>query len=169
MANKVLMVIAFIGYRDEEYHQPKEIIEKADIAVSTASTETGMARGKLGATARVDFSLDQVDVSDYDAIAFIGGPGSYDLFDNKQAQRIAQDAVKQGKVLAAICAATAILAQAGMLKGVKATCFPGVSDILKAKGAAYSPSGFEVAGKIITADGPAHAKQFGEAIVKALT
>ena len=163
------MIIAFSGYRDEEYHQPKEIIEQAGITVTTASTQLGLAHGKISATTNIDITLDKVNVNDYDAIAFIGGPGSYDYFTNKTALKIAQDTVKAGKVLGDLCAAAAILAHAGVLKGVKATGFPGVADILKQKGANYSAAGLEVDGKIITADGPAHAKDFGQAFVRQLT
>ena len=116
-----------------------------------------------------DITLEQIKVADHDAIIFIGGPGSYDYFDNPLALQIAKDTKAQGKVLGGICAATAILAQAGVLKGVKATSFSGVSNILKEKGAHYSPSGYELDGKIITADGPAHATKFGQGIVKALS
>ena len=166
---KALMIIPFQGFRDEEYIEPKAVFDQAGISVTTASTKTGIATGKLGATAAVDISLKDVKVSDYAAVVFIGGPGSYDYFTNKTALKIAQDTVKVGKVLAGICAASAILAYAGVLKGVKAACFSGVADILKQEGANYSDSGFEVDGKIITADGPAHTQDFGNAIVKALT
>jgi protease I len=71
-------------------------------------------------------------------------------------------------ILAAICAAPSILANAGLLKGKTATSFPDEGENLKAKGANFTGQGLEIDGRIITADGPAHAKQFGEAIVKAL-
>ena len=169
MAKKALMVIAFEGFRDEEYAEPKQVLEKAGIEVTTASSKVGVARGKLGMSAKVDITLKEVNVPEQDAVIFVGGPGSYDYFDDPVAQGIAREAAKQGKVLAAICAAASILANAGLLKGVKATCFAGEADNLKDKGAKYSPSGLEVDGKVITADGPAHAKKFGQAIAKALS
>jgi protease I len=169
MAKRVLMIIAFEGFRDEEYTEPKKVLEKSRIEVTTASSQVGIAKGKLGLSAKVDLPLKEVNVPDYDAIIFVGGPGSYDYFDDPLAQGIAKDAVKEQKILAAICAAPSILANAGLLKGVKATCFSGEADNLKNQGAHYSPSGLEADGKIITADGPAHAKQFGEKIVKALS
>ncbi len=165
---KALIIIAFQGFRDEEYAEPKQVLENAGVQVTTASTQTGTAKGKLDMTAKVDITLDQVKVADYDAVAFIGGPGSYDYFSNATALQIARDSVKLGKVTAGICAAAAILAEADVLKGVKATSFSGVANILKEKGANYSNSGLEVDGKIITADGPGHAKGFGQAIVNVL-
>jgi len=163
------MIIAFQGFRDEEYAEPKEILEKAGIAVTTASTQIGIAKGKLGMAAKIDILLKDVNVSDYDAIIFVGGPGSYAFFEDPVAQEIAKKAVAEQKILAAICASVSILANAELLRGIKATCFAGESGNLKSKGANYSPSGLEVEGKIITADGPANASKFGQAIVKALT
>lgn len=168
MSKKALMIIAFQKFRDEEYSEPKQVLEQAGIEVTTASTKVGTATGKLGMTATVDITLDQVKVGNYDAILFIGGPGSYDYFNNQTALKIAQDAVKENKVLGGICAAAAILGHAGVLKDKKSTCFPGVADILKEKGALYSPSGFEVDAKIVTADGPGNAKKFGEGIASLL-
>ncbi|MBU1026960.1 MAG: DJ-1/PfpI family protein [Candidatus Margulisbacteria bacterium] len=164
---RILIVIAFQGFRDEEYAEPKQILEQAGFQVTTASSQSGTATGKLGMKTKVDITLDQVKVADYDAVIFIGGPGSYDYFNNAAALQIAKDSVKLGKVTAGICAAAAILAEAGVLKGKKAASFAGVANILKEKGANYSPSGYEVDGKIITADGPAHAKKFGQGIVEA--
>lgn len=168
MPKRAVIIIAFAGFRDEEYAEPKKVLEKAGIEITTASSKIGTAKGKFGMPARVDISLKEVNVSDYDVIIFIGGPGSYAYFDDPVAQEIARETLRQGKVLAAICAAPSILANAGVLKGIKATCFPGEASNLKNKGARYSSSGLEVDGKIITADGPAHANQFGEEIVKAL-
>ncbi len=168
MGKKVLMIIAKEGFRDEEYKEPKDIFEKAGLAVTTASSTLGIARGKLGMKAKVDTTLSDVQVSDYDAIVFVGGPGSYVYFDDTIAQGIAKDTLKAGKILGAICAAPSILANAGVLKGIKATCFSGEGENLKAKGAVYTGKGLEIDGRIITADGPAHAKEFGETIVKAL-
>lgn len=162
------MIIAYEGFRDEEYAEPKQILEKAGVSVTTASTQIGIAKGKLGMSTPVDILLKDLNVSDYDAIVFIGGPGSYALFDDPIAQEIAKKAVAEQKILAAICASVSILANADLLRGVKATCFAGESGNLKNKGASYSPSGLEVDGKIITADGPANASKFGQAIVKAL-
>ena len=168
MAQSVLMIIAFQGFRDEEYLEPKAILEQAGFCVATASTQLGQATGKLGAAAKVDLIIDDVNVSDYTAITFIGGPGSYKFIDDPKAQQITQEAVKQGKIVGGICAAAAILAEAGILKGINATSFPDVAEILKKNGANYTASGLEVAGKIITADGPAHATAFGQALVQAL-
>ena len=168
MSKKAVMIIAHAGFRDEEYAEPKAVLEKAGISVATASSKLGLAKGKLGMPANVDLSLDQVNVKDYAAVIFVGGLGCYDYFNNPTAHKIAQEAVEQNKILAAICSAGGILAHAGVLKGKKATVFPSEAELLKSKGAIYTGAAVEVDGNIITADGPQSAKKFGEAIVAKL-
>ena len=112
--------------------------------------------------------MKEVKAQDYDAVVFVGGPGSREYFDDPKARQIAKDIISSGKVLGAICAAVGTIAKAGALKGKKATCFSGIADIIKAGGATYTGEGVTVDGKIVTADGPTSAKAFGEALVKAL-
>jgi len=165
---KAVMIIALEMFRDEEYAEPKAVLEKAGLAITTASSKLGMATGKLGMQAKVDITLDQVKVEDYDAVLFVGGPGSFNYHHDLKAHRIAQEAVNLGKVLGAICGAPPILAYAGVLKGKKATMFDDTGDLAKG-GATYTGAGVEIDGKIITATGPRTAAAWGEAIVKVLT
>lgn len=165
---KVLMVIAFEGFRDEEYSEPKEVLEKAGAEVVTASTKIGTAVGKLGLKTKVDITLDQIQVLDYDAVLFIGGPGSYQFHHDPKAHAIVKETVAARKVLGGICAGVNTLAQAGALKGKTVTSFTGVAEEVKATRANYTGKGLEVDGKIVTADGPAHATAFGEAVWKIL-
>jgi len=167
MAKKIVMIIAFDKFRDEEYAEPKKVLERAGIEVTTASSKLGTATGKLGMKVKVDIALDKVKVEDYDAILFIGGPGSHGYYDDPTAHKIAQETIKQGKLLGAICAAPGILAKAGVLKGKKATMFDDTG-VLAEGGATYTGKGVEIDGKIITATGPSTAAAWGDAIVKAL-
>jgi len=171
---KILIVIAFRDFRDEEYFVPKEILEKAGAQVKTASTKKGMAIGTLGGEAQVDLSLDEVAINDFDVVILIGGPGAHKHIDDPQFHQIAQDAVRFRKLLAAICIAPAILAKAGVLKGKKAAVWSSSLDksaikILEENGAIYQ-SGPVVADRdIITADGPASAAIFAKKITEVLT
>ena len=65
-----------------------------------------------------DLLLEDVDVADYDAILFAGSDGIFTkLYGDLEAHRIAQDAVEQGKVIAAAGDGPVILARAGVLEG----------------------------------------------------
>lgn len=161
---KIAMIIAKDGFRDEEYLQPKDVFVRSNFEVDTYSSSTGIAKGMLGATVKVDKIIDQLKVEDYDAIVFVGGVGSSEYWDNPVAHKIAQEAVKQNKVLAAICIAPVTLAKAGILKGKNATVYPSESGQLKEYNVNYTAKDVEVDGKIVTAAGPHATKQFAETI-----
>lgn len=166
--SKVAFIIAQNGFRDEEYIEPKNILEKNGITVVTVSAARGKCTGKLGMIAYCDMTIDEAMENDFDGFFVAGGPGSYDLFHNSTIHRILSNALALGKVIGGICSGVATLAYAGLLKGRKATSFSGISDDLKKNGALYTGKSLEIDGKIITADGPQSATKFGEAIVKAL-
>ncbi len=165
---RVLMVIAPQNFRDEEFEEPKRILQEAGANVVVASSKA-TARGMFGTTVRPDLTLDKIRVDDYDAIIFVGGSGASAYFEDERALSIAKDAVKKGKKVGAICIAPVILANAGVLEGKRATVWNGdFIRMLKEKGAKYTGKQVEVDGNIITANGPAAAKEFGRAIAREL-
>ena len=164
---KILSVIAPQGYQGVEYGHSKEALEVAGHTVLTASTHK-KATDKEGKSLQVDLLLKNVDLNGFDAILSVGGPGVYDYFEDAHVLGLAKKFYKAKKIVAAICAAPSILANAGLLKGVKATSFPSQAANLKAKGAHFTGHAVERDGQIITADGPANAKAFGEKISEAL-
>lgn len=155
---KIALVIASEKFRDEEYQIPKEIFQKNNFEVVTVSSKTGEVVGKLGLKAIAQKLISEISPADFAAIVFVGGPGSSEYFKNPVAHQLA----KKAKILGAICAAPEILANAGILKGKKATIFPSSSGIeaLKKGGATYTQKNVEEDGNIITADGPASAQEF---------
>jgi len=167
MAEKILMIVANRDFRDAEYEQPKEVFEKAGLLVTTAAKNSGAATGKDGLHINVDLTMDKLNVADYDAILFIGGPGCHDYYNDARAHAIATEAYKSGKILGAICAAPGILVNAGLLQGKKATMFADDGTLAKG-GATYTGADVEVDGKIVTATGPKTAKQWAETIIRML-
>ena len=170
---KIAMIIAFREFRDEEYFIPKQILKKAGIEIITCSSSLGKAIGKLGGEAEVDILIKDIRVADYDAVLFIGGPGTQEYIDDETCHQIAREAIKADKILGAICIAPIILAKAGVLEGKKATVWSSPMDkfgvkILQASGAIYQPEPVVADKKIITADGPMAAKRFAETIIDTL-
>ena len=165
---RVVMIIASQQFREEELFEPRKALEAEGAAVTLASSSLEPATGMLGGTAKADVPITTVSASDYDAIVFVGGMGSGEYFDSPTAHKIAQEAVQQSKIVAAICIAPSTLANAGVLEGKKATCYPSESDNLRAKGANYTGSAVERDMNIITGEGPGAATQFGQALVSAL-
>lgn len=170
MEKRVLMIIAHSNFRDEELLETKRVLEDAECTVRVASTDTVPARGMFGAFVKPDMTLDRVAVDNYDAVIFVGGSGAEVYFNNPTAHLLAREAYEKKKVLGAICIAPCILANAGVLKGKTATVWNGrYVLLLEKKGAKYTGKNVEVDGKIVTANGPESAEEFGKAIVRALS
>lgn len=163
------MVLAKEGFRDEEYIEPRKVLERYGAEVKVASLEKGAAVGMKGKEVDIDLSVAEVDPQLFDAVIFVGGDGMVPLADNPSLIGLARDFHNAGgKIIAAICAAPAILANAGLLKGRVAVCSPNVGKILAAGGTLYGNTDVAIAENIITAKGPLAAAQFGEAIAHAI-
>ena len=174
MNKKIVFIIAFRDFRDPEYFIPKEILESAGVKVKTASNKKGTAIGAEGGEANVDLLVPEVNPSDFDAVVFVGGSGCLQSLDNEDSHKVVKETVSQNKVLAAICISPVILAKAGVLSGKKATVWSSAMDkgpvkILEDKGAIYQDKAVVVDGKVITANGPEAAREFGQSIIEVLT
>jgi protease I len=169
IGRNVLMVIAKNKFRDEEYFEPRKVLESEGARVIVASSSLDLAVGMLGLKVKPDVLISAVKEPDYDGIVFVGGSGAREYFDSPVAQALARSFCSHGKLTSAICIAPAILANAGLLKEKKATSFPSSEETLKLKGAAFTMDDVVVDGKIITGVGPEAAKRFGEKLVEVLS
>ena len=174
MGKKILMVVAFKDFRDEEYFVPKEVLEKAGFFIDTTSTEQGIAIGSQGREAVAHIGLDEINLENYKAVIFCGGSGMANELDNQIFHKLAKDFYQNDKVVAAICVAPALLAKAGILENKKATVWSSALDksfikVLEENGAIYQDNPVVIDNKIITANGPDAAEEFGKAIVNLLT
>jgi protease I len=170
---KIAMVIAFRDFRDEEYFVLKEILEKSGVEIKTASNKMGQGLGADGGQVQIDYLISNVDMNNFDAVVFIGGPGCLENLDNENSYNLAKETVAKNKLLAAICVSPAILAKAGVLKGKKATVWSRPMDksaikILEENSVIYQPESVVVDGKIITANGPDAAAKFVNTLIENL-
>ena len=171
LSNKtILMVIAPSDFRDEELFVPKEFFEKNGAEIVIASEKKGTARGMLGGTAPVDLSVTEVDISDYDAVVFVGGSGieSHKLYENEAYLKLATDASSSEKVIGAICLGPMVPAGAGILSGKDATVFESGAAYITGKGANYTGAGVTRDGRIVTGEGPHAAEEFARMVAGAL-
>jgi protease I len=167
----LLVAIAPERYRDEELDEPLAVFRRTGIGYDIASTRAGPCRGMLGGTAQATLSFAQADPAAYDGLVIIGGAGSpAHLWPDKNLISLVTRFSSAGKLVAAICLAPAVLARAGILDGRKATVFRSPESVAEMKkgGAVLAGTPVVTDGPVITADGPAAAHAFGEAVAAAL-
>jgi len=162
------MVVAFEGFRDEELFLPRGILERRGASVTVLSDRTGTAVGRLGGTCEVRDLIGTARAADYAAVVFVGGPGIRAYALRPDCLALAREAADGAKIVAAICAAGAILAHAGVLRGRRATCYPTEGEVLRKAGASYTGQALEVDKNVITADGPQASSRFGAAVADAV-
>ena len=169
---KVLFLVNQVDFRDEELLHPKEELTAAGAEAFVAAKDRTEARGMLGAVVVPDLAIGDAKASDYDAVVAIGGRATPDwLWKDSDAHALLRDAKAAGKIVAGICLSGATLAIAGVLDGVEATCWPTDASLeaMRKGGAKYVDRPVIVSGKIVTANGPPVAREFGKALVTALS
>ncbi len=168
---KILMIIAHEGFQQVEYGIPKKTFEQAGFTVVTASNKPGMATAKDKSQAKVDLTIEQAIASDYAAIVLVGGPGAMDTLDNESTYQLAREAHDLGKLIAAICISTRILAHASLLTEVAATGWDGddqLGEIYDEYGVTYVQAPVVSDQNFVTATDPSASQEFADTIVRSL-
>lgn len=118
----------FFGERFEEVEAlaPVDILRRQGYDVETVSvSHSHHVGGSHSIIVKTDFVVDEVWFKTFDMLILPGGPGHTNLEKCDLLMKYVKKFNEEGKYLAAICAAPSILGRAGILKGKKATCFPG--------------------------------------------
>lgn len=148
-----------------------DLLFRAGIPCTTISVkETPVITSSHGITITADTTIDAADLEAFDMLVLPGGiPGTPNLAACKKLMEAVVSFAgceKEGKAVAAICAAPSILAHLGLLNGKKATCNPCVLDYLKDHGAKLTYARVTTDGNLITSQGMGTAIAFGLAIVE---
>ncbi|MBI5872411.1 DJ-1/PfpI family protein [archaeon] len=165
---KILMVIAPENFRDEELLVPKKVFEEQGFKAVVASKGTERAKGMLGAEVNIDKDIEDISINEYDALVLVGGVGAAIYLNDAKVLGLAQGFAAKGKIICGICIAPSILANAGLLKGKHATSWPSEAANLENKGAIYTGKPVTADGRIVTANGPRAAEEFGKKIAELL-
>ena len=165
---KILLIIAPENFRDEELFVTREELEQAGHETLVTSTKKGQIKGVRGGSQEVETLVSDININDFDAVVFVGGGGMRVLFDEADILNIAKEMYDSKKVVAAICIAPVILANAGLLNGKRATSFESEIETMESKGVEFIYSDVVVDGKIVTANGPHSSSSFASEINKLL-
>lgn len=164
------MIYLFLaeGFEEIEALAPLDILRRAGVEVETVSiTDNQVVCGSHGVYVLADRILPALDWDDAEMIVLPGGlPGSTNLDACEELREGIMRLYGEDKPLAAICAAPQVYGHLGILKGVRATCYPGVETELD--GAVYTAARVEQDGQFITGNGPGAAMEFGYTIAESI-
>ena len=115
------------GFEELEGLTVVDLLRRAGVEVTMVSIEeTRIITGSHGITVEADRLFGEMDYADQDLLVLPGGmPGTTNLKNCDRLLELLHSFHKQGKMLAAICAAPTVFGHMGILEGKKATCYPG--------------------------------------------
>lgn len=164
---KVLIHLAD-GFEEVEAITPVDVLRRAGCEVVTLSvTGKREVTSTRGVIVVADKLFNESEYITADAIVLPGGqPGADNLNRHEGLRKQIQLFHAKGKIISAICAAPLVLGGAGILKGKKVTCYPGVES--KLTGATITGNLVEEDANIITGKGPGAAMKFSLTLVERL-
>lgn len=116
------------GFEEVEAVTIIDLLRRAGITVTTVALENSRVTGAHDIIIHADTTMKHLPDA-YDGIVLPGGGlGTDNLKASKRVLELVSTAFSGGLLCAAICAAPLVLAKAGILRGIRATCYPGCED-----------------------------------------
>ena len=166
--SKVLVPLAQ-GCEELEAVTIIDVLRRAGIQVVSAGLDERPVTGSRGTVLIPDTTLEHALREEYDMVALPGGqPGTDNLDKDSRLKPFLAKMAAAQKFTAAICAAPKVLANAGLLKGKRATAFPGTLEKLQLHDVTLDAAPVVRDGLVITSRGPGTAMDFALTLVERL-
>lgn len=162
------MIYMFLanGFEEIEALLPLDLMRRVGLEVTTVGIGGKDITGSHGITVKADITDSDLADNAPECVILPGGmPGTKNLDASPVVHKALDDALENNSLICAICAAPMILGKRGILRGKKATCFPGFEEYLE--GATVGGRAVRD-GQVITGVGMGAALEFGIEIVAAL-
>ncbi|KUP93733.1 type 1 glutamine amidotransferase domain-containing protein [Tritonibacter horizontis] len=133
-----ILIIATHGFEKSELEVPRDQLRDRGATVHVATLDGGPAKGWEGpdwkGSAEADLEISKANPFDYDALVIPGGQINPDLLRvEADVIKLVKDFHNDGKVIAAVCHAPWVLAEAGIVKGRKMTSYASIkTDMINA-------------------------------------
>lgn len=143
-----------------------DILRRAGVSVKTVGVCSKNVKSAFNTKVETEISENEIVLSEIEAVILPGGmPGAANLRGSKAVMSAVDYALKNNKLIAAICAAPGVVLKGtGVLKDKKYTCYPGY----ECGEGEYTAAKTEKDGNLITGNGPAAAAEFACRIVSEL-
>jgi len=165
---KKILFLVGPEFEDIELYYPLYRLQEEGYETITAGPSRDVVPGKRGYSVRPDLAFEEVDPSEYVGLVLPGGRGPERIRNNRHVRRIVRHFFDEGKPVAAICHGPQVLISAGVLRGRRATSYPGIKDDVVNAGAEWLDQPVVVDGNLVTARIPPDMPQWMREYIKLL-
>src|SRR5919112_2199999 len=136
---KRVAILVEKNFEDSEFQIPYNALKSAGAEVTVLGSRMNETyQGKQGkASIAPDATTTEALARDFDAVVIPGGMAPDTMRTNLKTVRFVQDAVAQGKLVAAVCHGPQVLIEGDLLKGKRATGFRAIRKDMQNAGANY--------------------------------
>lgn len=166
------MVYLFLGNGFEEVEALTQVdyLRRAGIELKIVGVSGKKIIGGHGVAVEADLIIEDLSESEpCDMVILPGGLGGVkEMAQSEQVKKLVLKTFTQGKPVAAICAAPALLAKWGILEGKQATGYPGTEEALSKGGALVTNRDLVIDDNLITARAAGVSDLFAFALIENL-
>jgi protease I len=171
LAGKKVAILAADMFERVELEKPRKALEDAGATTEVVSIHDGEIKGfdhfEPATSVKVDRTVEEISVDDYDALLIPGGVGNPDqLRGDENAVAFVRDFVASKKPVAAICHAPWVLVEAGVVRGLRLTSWPTLETDIRNAGGEWVDEEVVVTDGIVTSRKPDDIPAFNEKMIE---
>ena len=166
MLKKIYLLIEDFFEDSEAIYPYYRMIEEGYEVLIVGPEKNRVYKGKIGMTLKSDISASEADLNDVAAVIIPGGNAPDRMVRNKDMVEIVKNAMKNCKIIAAICHGPLMLIEADVIKDKKVTGFESIRTLLKLAGGEFIDRDVVVDDNIITSRKPADLPVFCKSIIE---
>ncbi|MFN2456104.1 MAG: DJ-1/PfpI/YhbO family deglycase/protease [Pyrinomonadaceae bacterium] len=158
------------NFEDSEFRIPYTALQQAGAEIKVLGSRMNEKyTGKQGkASIAPDATTTDALAEDFDAVIIPGGQAPDTMRTNMKTVRFVQDAMKQNKLVAAVCHGPQVLIEGDLLKGKRATGFRSIRKDMENAGTNFEDKSLVVDGNLLTSRRPGDLPIFTAAILNRL-
>ena len=172
LEGKKVAILAADMFERVELEEPRKALEDAGAKTELISIHDGKIKGfdhfDPAKEIKVDKTVEEVTVDDYDALLIPGGVGNPDqLRGDENAVAFVREFASSGKPMAVICHGPWMLVESGVARGRTLTSWPTLQTDIRNAGGTWVDEEVVVDSGIVTSRKPDDIPAFNEAMIEA--
>lgn len=167
---KRVAILVEKNFEDSEFQVSYSALQKAGAQVTVlGSRMNDEYKGKKGkVTIKPDATATEMRAEDFDAVIIPGGAAPDRMRANPNVVRLVQDALAQGKLVAAVCHGPQVLIEGDLLRGRRATGYRSIRKDMENAGATYVDEPLVIDSNLLTSRQPGDMPIFTATILSRL-